>query len=212
MAQAIIAGFVLQYMVEIHNKKRIAMKTANYAKLLLYTCNDKEFNYYQIATKLPLFDIENRHVSFTGTLSEQWNSLFRTPNEPDDFMTIGVPILNVLDHSDSDKWNELQKHFMHLPSQEFEMLHRYFCYARRTIDTCLSPFMNQQSTEIIKVYENASVYSKIVCLYLSSLIIETERPFVYCFPGISCFYKNQAYTMYTESLKNFESISNQIHQ
>lgn len=169
------AGLIVQYWIRLYMKYDKVQKTANYAKLLAYETGNRVNDYKVIAENIKNAKKDIKEAN-GNTLKEKWTSILNYDLNKDKDNQICYAMLNVLSDSDIIFWNKNKKHFMHLPTNDFEVLHRYYNFTRKSANELYSLSNHCNNEKQSEISLKMSDYSYLISLYLTSLIYEAERP------------------------------------
>lgn len=197
-----IAGGVWLYFSRICKEMDKVRETANYAKLLYYECEHNTPSYTFIAEhlhKIPIWELPIPEHAL-------WREIIQLSSLDDEIKTnLKNAISNLLSESDQEFWEKNKKKFIHLPSKEFEILHKYFAKSRKTINFSLDPFRNHIMTE---THKTMAKHSLLITYYLQALIRESSRSFIQYMWPFKYRFTNKSMDAFQELYKNFKKESN----
>lgn len=202
LLSGLLAGLVVQYFIRIFKQFDKAKKTANYAKLLAYECSNNHSNYNIIAKNLHEVKKDVIFVKNKNTLVDKWRSILQydISKSNDNQLIFAIPA--ILEKDDIIFWMKNKERFIHLPTNDFETLHRYFSVTRSSAEALLSSSNISNCEWVSTICTKAADYSCLVNLYLSYLIFESERP-LYAYI-LKSKYKNPYYEAYVNYFKKLK--------
>lgn len=211
---AVLSGLSIQYFLRIYKKQEKAISIANYTKILFYNSYHINADIIALTELLPEISIQFQAnpsvIPSASTIEKKWDSILSSLREknPDNFLQYyqaQSAIHDILNHKDSELWNNYQDKFISLPPKEFELLYKYFSQTRYITEVLLNPYWNFKHESSIKLFNDYSQYTNLISTYLLSLISEGERKVYQYLPLLSYTFKNR-------KKKEFEISYNQYIQ
>ena len=188
--QLFFGGLVIYYLNRIDQKQKDTIKLGNYAKQLYY-----ELTPITIALKKLLLNPE---------LSQEYMQNGLTPDliqKCKEHQLLSLTYIDTaLKNEDSHLWENLDKHFITLPSSEYELLFRFFTVSRPSINALLTNNLNLENKQVQAVLKQGLMYTDCVATYLNYLTEESNKKYCQYLPLPKPFkFKNKYKDLYDKS-------------
>ena len=195
--QLLFGGLVVYYLNRIHQKQKETIELGNYAKQLYYSITP-----ITIALRTLLSNTE---------LSQEYMQNGLTPDliqKCKEHQLLSLTYIDTaLKNEDSQLWEKLDKHFITLPSSEYELLFRFFTVFRPSINALLTSNLNLENNHVQAVLKQGLMYTDYVTAYLNYLTEESNKKYCQYLPLPKPFkFKNKYKDVYD---KSYAKLTNQ---
>lgn len=209
--QLLMGGLCVYTLTSMDTKQKETIKTANYAKQLLYALSPIKITFIYLHSHRELAQeyLHNRK-NYNKGLQE---SLISKCEEHE---IIALSQLDVaIKGHDIKLWQSLEHQFSSLPIENYELLFRFFTQSRTASNNLLNSYLNFNNPQIQACIELHLKYIEVVELYLKVLSEEGQKKYYQYFPLLSkipllkwCKFHNIYTDQYIQFLNKLQKATN----